>query len=81
MDDFQDNSVKSVCYISLPNSSIDSLPRKVIDEFTIIDLENDFSPFKPFLNIISSFSPSEELVSEKSYILQKNTFLSYFKYG
>ena len=81
LDDFQDNSVKSVCYISLPNSSIDSLPRKVIDEFTIIDLENDFSPFKPFLNIISSFSPSEELVSEKSYILQKNTFLSYFKYG
>ncbi len=81
LDDFQNNSSKSICYISLPNSSTDTLPRTVRDDFTLIDLEDDFSPFKPFLEIISNFSPSEELVSEKSYSLQKETFLSYFKYG
>ena len=81
LDDFQNNSSKSLCYISLSPSSIDALPGKVTDDFTLIDLENDFSPFKPFLEVISRFSPSEELVSKKSYPLQKDTFLSYFKYG
>ena len=70
-----------VCYVSLPGNSVKQLIASLKKDATVIDMEKDFSPLKPFLEILSMYRPSEFLIEEKSYILQKNTFKSYLKYG
>lgn len=67
--------------MSLPGNSIKQLIGSLKKDVVVLDMEQDYTPLKPFLEIMSMYRPSESLIEEKSYILQRNTFKSYFKYG
>ena len=70
----------SVCILRVPDSVITDEFKK---DFCVIDVCADFSPFKPFLSIISqNFNGSAlEYVEKNAYSVQKDSFLSFFKTG
>lgn len=77
---FIDSCESNICFLRLPQSFLTEELKK---DFVIIDACCDFSPFKPFLSILSKSEnkPNENLISKESYSVQKKSFLSYFKNG
>lgn len=78
---FIDGCKNNICYVSLPKNLSDKLVGHVGSDFVVIDLLRDFSPFKPFLSILREKHPDEALITEKSYSVQTETFLSFFRTG
>lgn len=78
---FIEQSADKVCYISANESIIQDIVSKIRTNFVVIDLAEDFSPFKPFLNILAAYNPSPELVREVSYSIQAESFTSFFETG
>ena len=78
---FVDNSVNNICYISAPKNITERIPEYLGADFKLIDIKNDFSPFKPFLSIISNKHPSEELIKKSAYLVQEQSFQSFFQNG
>lgn len=70
-----------VCFIGINNTMMEKLPGILEGDFSIIDLKNDVSPFKPFLNILANLKPSEELIKKESFSIQEKTIISYLKNG
>lgn len=69
-----------VCILRVPDSVITDEFKK---DFCVVDVSEDFSPFKPFLSIISQ-NINEKLfdfVEKKAYSVQKDSFVSLFKNG
>ena len=68
----------SVCILRVPDSVITDEFKK---DFCVIDVCADFSPFKPFLSIISqNFNGSAlEYVEKNAYSVQKDSFLSFIR--
>lgn len=78
---FFESYSEHVCYASFPKNSLKKLLCTLDKDVIVIDMQSDLTPLKPFMEIISRFKPSESLIEEKAYSLQKSTFLSYIKYG
>ena len=78
---FVGSTRSSICYVSAQKSLFDKIPDQLGNSFVVIDLLYDFSPFKPFLSILSQKSPDESVVRKSSYSLQADSFLSYFRNG
>ncbi len=70
----------SVCILRVPDSVITDEFKK---DFCVLDVCADFSPFKPFLSIVSQNSSQKtfEYVEKNAYSVQKDSFLSYLKTG
>ena len=71
----------NVCYLSTPKLLSKEIASCLSKKFVVIDLLYEFSPFKPFLSILSQKHPSESLVKKTAYSIQLESFLSYFKQG
>lgn len=72
---------ENVMYFSVPEILMDYIYKYFPEKGTVINLEEDFSPAKPFLGILSKFKPTERDIAENAYMLHKSTFISYFKTG
>lgn len=70
----------SVCILRVPDSVITDEFKK---DFCVIDACADFSPFKPFLSVISQNFDEKLLdyVEKNGYSVQKESFLSFLKTG
>lgn len=70
----------SVCILRVPDSVITDEFKK---DFCVIDVCADFSPYKPFLSVVSqNFTEKTlEYVEKNAYSVQKKSFLSFFKTG
>lgn len=72
---------ENIMYFSIPEVLMDFIYKYFPEKGTVLNLEDDFSPLKPFLGILSKFKPSERDIAENAYMLHKSTFNSYFKTG
>lgn len=79
--DFISNKKESIRYLSISESLMKEIPSLMESGSYIIDLSKNFSPLKPFLEIIEKQKPSDELIKKYSYSLQEETLKSFFKYG
>lgn len=78
---FVDGARSSICYVSAQKSLFDKIPEQFGNNFVVMDLLYDFSPFKPFITILSNKNPDASVVRKSSYSLQADSFLSFFKNG
>ena len=72
---------ENIMYFSIPEALMDYVYKYFPEKGTVINLQEDFSPIKPFLGILSKFKPTERDIAENAYMLHKSTFNSYFKTG
>lgn len=72
---------ENIMYFSVPEALMDYVYKYFPEKGTVINLQDDFSPVKPFLGILSKFKPTERDIAENAYMLHKSTFNSYFKTG
>ena len=79
--DFILNHNSNLCYLVAPDNLCDNLKFCISDDWNIIDLKNNYSPFKPFLQITSDYKPTSELLQKYCYEVQRETFRSYFERG
>lgn len=80
-ENFFTDEKQTLMYLSLSERLMDLVKDLFGDDISIIDLKDDFTPLKPFVQIIASKKPDLEFVSNVTYSLQRNVFLSYFKNG
>lgn len=82
-EDFWQQKKEHIRFISVTESMMKTVSSIVseTEDVKIIDLAMNFSPLKPFLQILSDFSPDEKLIESTTYSLQKETFKSFFSYG
>lgn len=78
---FYSNDEESLLFFSVPDELMQNAEVLFPEAGTIIDLEKDLTPVKPFIGILSKFKPSDRDVSECAYPLHKNSFISYFREG
>ena len=74
-------SEERIRFLSLTESLMKQLPSFFDDNVEKIDLQGNFSPLKPFINILELNKPSKEMIEKSAYSLHKRVFESYFKYG
>lgn len=79
--DFVLNHNSNLCYLVAPDNLCENLKFCISDDWNIIDLKNNYSPFKPFLQITSDYKPTSELLQKYCYEVQRETFRSYFERG
>lgn len=74
-------SEERIRFLSLTESLMKQLPSFFDADVEKINLQDNYSPLKPFINIIELNKPSKEMLEKSAYSLQKRIFESYFKYG
>lgn len=78
---FLENKGQPVLYLSLPEAHMRKVSGVLGDNCTTIDLECDYTPLKPFLNIISKINPSQEQIQEYVYPLHTKLYRDFFNNG
>ena len=72
----------NICFLRVPDGL---LTEELKNDFCVIDAATDFSPYKPFLGILESlkanFADDKSDLTELSYSVQRNSFISYFLTG
>lgn len=69
-------------YFSTPTYIMKEIPSLLQDkDLQILNLQEDYTPLKPFLNILSKYKPKKETINKNTYILQQDTFNSFFETG
>ena len=72
----------NICFLRVPDGL---LTKELKNDFCVIDAAKDFSPYKPFLGILESlkanFADDKSDLTELSYSVQRNSFISYFLTG
>lgn len=81
VENFFESDNQNLIYLSLSERLIEQLKEILTDEICVIDLEKDYTPLKPFLEIVRSAKPDKKIVDDASYSLQRDTFRMYFKKG
>jgi len=78
---FLKTTEERICYLVADKDLSEEIAALYKDEYTVIDLADDFSPYKPFLNLIKDENPDLNLVSQFSYSVQTESFVTFFKSG
>lgn len=78
---FIEQSPEKICYLAVNESIIQDILDEIKKDFIVVDLAENVSPFKPFLNIINEYKPSVDLLRKVSYSIQTESFVSYFSTG
>lgn len=78
---FIETSKKNLCFIVADSLVSQCIAEDMKDSYQVVDLAEDFTPFKPFLNLLSKGNLSEKIVREKTYSIQTESFVSFFKTG
>ena len=72
-------SNENFLYLSLPEKMMDLIPEIAkIEKENIVDLQEEYSPLKPFMKIIQQCHPSKSLIEKETYKIQQKFFLDYF---
>lgn len=78
---FYEDDKEFITYLSLSQFLMNSY-RNILDEDTIIvDLKEEETPLAPFLQIINQYKPAKNIIKNNTYVLQSETFESFFKNG
>ena len=75
---FIETSKKNLCFIVADSLVSQCIAEDMKDAYQIVDLAEEFSPFKPFLNLLYKGNILEKFVREKTYSIQTETFISFF---
>ena len=78
---FIETSKKNLCFIVADSLVSQCIAEDMKDSYQVVDLAEDFTPFKPFLNLLSNGNLPEKNVREKTYSIQTESFVSFFKTG
>ena len=72
-------SKENFLYLSLPEKMMDLIPEIAeIEKENVVDLQEEYSPLKPFMKIIQQCPPSKSLIEKETYKIQQKFFLDYF---
>lgn len=72
-------SKENFLYLSLPEKMMDLIPEIAeIEKENVVDLQEEYSPLKPFMKIIQQCHPSKSLIEKETYKIQQKFFLDYF---
>ena len=78
---FIETSKKNICFIVADSLVSQCIAEDMKDSYQVVDLAEEFTPFKPFLNLLSKGNLPEKIVREKTYSIQTESFVSFFKTG
>ncbi len=81
VESFFESNAQNLIYLSLSERLINQLKEILEEDVSIIDLQSEYSPLKPFLKIIKDKNPDKNVVDNATYSLQRETFHSYFQNG
>ncbi len=74
-------SEERIRFLSLTESMMKRLPSFFGDDVVKIDLNDNYSPLKPFINILELNKPTDEVIDKAAYSLHRQIFKSYLKNG
>ena len=75
---FVNNNSSSIYYIAASSAMCFGI-QELLSDYAVIDLSGDYTPFKPFLNVIADCNPSDKLLDKHVFSIQKETFKSFFE--
>ena len=81
VNNFLNSCKEKICYLVLSKEISADFVKLNKDNYTIIDLADDFTPYKPFLKLIKDENPDENLLKQFSYSVQTESFSTYFSTG
>ena len=81
IDNFLSNKEEHFLFLSLSSALMDKITEKSSQITETIDLKGNYTPLKPFLQILSEHKPSKKSISAHTYILQEPSLQSYFADG
>ena len=81
VNNFLNSCKEKICYLILNKEVSTKFVENNKSDYTVIDLADDFSPYKPFLRLIKDEGPDENLLKQFSYSVQTESFSTYFRTG
>lgn len=81
VENFYESDTQNLIYLSLSERLINQLKEVLGDAVSVIDLQDNYSPLKPFLQILKDKNPDPKILENASYSLQRETFKSFFERG
>ena len=78
--DFVSNC-KNTCYITSDSATMEQIPRILGEEYCVINLKNDYSPIKPFMELLRFYNPPFKTLENLVYPVQLETFATYIHNG
>ena len=81
LSDFLNNKNEHFLFLLTPAELAGSASAQFFQNTGIIDLKNNYTPLKPFLQILSAYPPQSLGIPDFVYPLQRDSFESYFKSG
>ena len=75
------SSCKNISYVTSDSSSMYKIPEILGDDYCVINLHNDNSPLKPFMELLRFYNPPFKLLEGEVYPLQLETFATYLHNG
>ena len=79
--DFLNKENEHFLFLLTPEELADAASAQFFQNAEIIDLKHNYTPLKPFLQILSTYTPPASDISTYVYPLQRDSFESYFKTG
>ncbi len=78
--DFVSNC-KNTCYITSDYDTMNQIPQILGESYCVIDLKDDYSPLKPFMELLRFYNPPFKMLEKEVYPLQLETFATYIHDG
>ena len=78
--DFISNS-KNICFITSDSDTMNQIPSVLGESYCVIDLKDDYSPLRPFMELLRFYNPPFKMLENEVYPLQLETFATYIHEG
>ena len=78
---FIETTKNNVCFIVADTLVSQCVAEDLKESYRVIDLIDNFLPFKPFLNLVSEKKYSDTFIKNNTYSVQTETFQTFFKNG
>ncbi|WP_081773642.1 GGDEF domain-containing protein [Treponema sp. C6A8] len=75
------SNCKNTCYITSDSSTMGQIPKILGQDYCVINLLNDYSPLKPFLELLRFYNPPFRTLESCVYPPQLETFATYIHNG
>lgn len=80
-EDFIKQKENHILYLSLSTDSMEKVSAFLNKNKIVLDLKNNYEPLKPYMEIVKEKNPSEKIIEENTYSLQRQMFKNYFSNG
>lgn len=78
--DFVSNC-QNTCYITTDSDTMNQIPSILGESYCLIDLKDDYSPLRPFMELLRFYNPPFKMLQSQVYPLQLETFATYIHDG